>query len=144
MYHHLLELGVGLRQFCDWAAILHACKNEIDHDAIRKHLKILGLERAYCACGGIIIDYLGLPEDEFTYELVSSDKRYTMRILDVVMYRGNMGHYNLKGGHQGLWHNLEATGIKIIHFLKFMPLAPAFSWNWLVVELKRKITRKLK
>ena len=144
LYHHLLELGVGLRQFCDWAAILHACKNEIDHDAIRKHLKILGLERAYCACGGIIIDYLGLPEDEFTYELVSSDKRYTMRILDVVMYRGNMGHYNLKGGHQGLWHNLEATGIKIIHFLKFMPLAPAFSWNWLVAELKRKITRKLK
>jgi hypothetical protein len=67
---------------------LHACKNEIDHDAIRKHLKILGLERAYCACGGIIIDYLGLPKDEFTYELVSSDKRYTMRILDVVMYRG--------------------------------------------------------
>ena len=62
----------------------------------------------------------------------------------MVMYRGNMGHYNLKGGYQGLWHNLEATGIKIIHFLKFMPLAPAFSWNWLVAELKRKITRKLK
>ena len=144
LYHHLLELGVGLRQFCDWAAMLHTYNRSIDHDAIRKHLKILGLERAYCACGGIMIDYLGLPEDEFTYELVSSDKRYAKRILDVVMYRGNMGHYNLKGGYQGLWHNLEAMGIKIIHFLKFMPLAPAFSWNWLVAELKRKITRKLK
>ena len=144
LYHHLLELGVGLRQFCDWAAILHACKNEIDHQAIRKYLELLGIERAYRACGCLLIDYLGLPKVEFTYELKSSDKRYTMRILDVVMYRGNMGHYNLKGGHQGLWHNLEAMGIKIIHFLKFMPLAPAFSWNWLVAELKRKITRKLK
>lgn len=144
LYHHLLELGVGLRQFCDWAAILHACKNEIDHQAIRKHLELLGIERAYRACGCLLIDYLGLPKVEFTYELKSSDKRYSKRILDVVMYRGNMGHYNLKGGHQGLWHNLEAMGIKIIHFLKFMPLAPAFSWNWLVAELKRKITRKLK
>lgn len=144
LYHHLLELGVGLRQFCDWAAILHARKNEIDHEAIRGHLKLLGVESAYRACGCLLIDNLGLPKDEFTYELKSSDKRYAKRILDVVMYRGNMGHYNLKGGHRGLWHNLEATGIKIIHFLKFMPLAPAFSWNWLLAELKRKITRKLK
>ena len=144
LYHHLLELGVGLRQFCDWAAILHACKNEIDHQAIRKHLELLGIERAYRACGCLLIDYLGLPKVDFTYELVSSDKRYAKSILDVVMYRGNMGHYNLKGGYQGLWHNLEATGIKITHFLKFMPLAPAFSWNWLLAELKRKISKKLR
>lgn len=74
----------------------------------------------------------------------SSDKQSAECILDVVMYRGNMGHYNLKGGYQGLWHNLEATGIKITHFLKFMPLAPAFSWNWLLAELKRKISKKLR
>ena len=144
LYHHLLELGVGLRQFCDWAVILHAGKNGIDHRAIRKHLELLGMERAYRACGCLLIDYLGLPKDVFTYEVNVNDKQYAERILDVVMYRGNMGHYNLKVGHQGLWHNLEAAGIKIIHFLKFMPLAPTFSWNWLVAELKRKITRKLK
>lgn len=142
--HHLLELGVGLRQFCDWAAILHTYNRSIDHDAIRKHLEVLGIVRAYRACGCLLIDYLGLPEDEFTYEVNSSDKQSAECILDVVMYRGNMGRYNLKGGHRGLWHNLEATGIKIIHFLKFMPLAPAFSRNWLLAELKRKITRKLK
>ena len=63
---------------------------------------------------------------------------------DVVDYRGNMGHYNLKGGYEGMWHNLEATGIKIAHFMKFMPLAPGFSCGWLTAELKRKITKKLK
>lgn len=81
LYHHLLELGVGLRQFCDWAAILHARKNEIDHEAIRGHLKLLGVESAYRACGCLLIDNLGLPKDEFTYELKSSDKRYAKRIL---------------------------------------------------------------
>lgn len=144
LYHHLLELGVGLRQFCDWAAILHKCNWNIDHAAIRKRLEILGMLKAYRACGCLLVDYLGLPKDEFTYEVNGNDKQYTERILDVVMYRGNMGHYNLKGGYQGLWHNLEATVIKIIHFLKFMPLAPAFSWNWLLAELKRKISKKLR
>ena len=144
LYHHLLELGVGLRQFCDWAVILHSCKEEIDHEAIRRHLKVLGMEKAYKACGAILVEKLGLPADNFTYELNDSDRKYGRKVKDVVDYRGNMGHYNLKGGYEGMWHNLEATGIKIAHFMKFMPLAPGFSCGWLTAELKRKITKKLK
>ena len=144
LYHHLLELGVGLRQFCDWAVILHSCKEEIDHEAIRRHLKVLGMEKAYKACGAILVEKLGLPADNFTYELNGSDRKYGRKVMDVVEYRGNMGHYNLKGGYEGMWHNLEATGIKIAHFMKFVPLAPGFSCGWLTAELKRKITKKLK
>ena len=144
LYHHLLELGVGLRQFCDWAVILHACKGEIDHEAIKKHLEVLGMVRAYKACGTILVDHLGLPQNEFTYDLDKSDRIFAQRILDVVEYRGNMGHYNLKGGNSGLWHNLEATGIKLVHFIKFMPLAPSFSCGWLSAELIRKISKNLK
>lgn len=143
LYHHLLELGVGLRQFCDWAAILHTCVYDIDHAAIRQHLRVLNMERAYRAFGGILIEYLGLPAEEFTYKLTPKDYRYTKRILDVVEYRGNMGKHNLKGGYHGVWHNLEATGIKVVHFMKFMPLAPAFSCKWLLHEVTRKIRIKL-
>ena len=25
LYNHLMELGIGLRQFCDWAVMLHVC-----------------------------------------------------------------------------------------------------------------------
>ena len=144
LYHHLLELGVGLRQFCDWAAILHACTHDIDHKAIRQHLKVLGMERAYRACGAILINNLGLSAEEFTYELNARDYRYAKRILEVVDYRGNMGKYNLKGGQHGMWHNLEAAGIKIAHFMKFMPLAPKFSCKWLLHEIKRKVEKKLR
>lgn len=144
LYHHLLELGVGLRQFCDWAVILHSCKKEVDHETIRKHLKVLGMEKAYRACGAILVEQLGLPADEFTYELNDLDRKYGRKVMDVVEYRGNMGHYNLKGGYEGLWHNMEATGIKITHFMKFMPLALGFTCGWLTAELKRKISKKLK
>lgn len=130
LYHHLLELGVGLRQFCDWAMILHACKDKIDHEAIRQHLKVFDMEKAYRACGAIIVRDLGFPANEFTYELTDYDMRYADKILDVVFYRGNMGHYNKRGGFYGWKHKLESTCIKLSHFIKFYPLAPSFMRNW--------------
>ena len=132
IYYHLIELGVGLRQFCDWAIILHSRKDEIDHEAIKKHLKVLGMEKAYRACGAILVRDLGLPAEEFTYELTDNDKHYADKILDIVFYRGNMGHYNKRSGFHGWKHKIESTGIKLSHFLKFYPLAPSFmcAWAW--------------
>ena len=139
IYFHLIELGVGLRQFCDWAVMLHACKNEIDHEAIKRHLKVFGMEKAYRACGAILVRDLGLPEDEFTYELSDSDMHYADKILDVVMYRGNMGHYNKRGGFHGWKHKVESTAIKLSHFVKFYPLAPAFMKDWGLSVIREKV-----
>ena len=144
LYHHLLELGVGLRQFCDLAIMLHTYKVEIDHDALRQHLKVFGMEKAFRACGSISVNQLGLPAEEFPYVLTDQDLRYGDKILGVVSYRGNMGHYNKRNGFHGWKHNLESTGIKISHFLKFMPLAPDYSCRWLAYELGRKLLIKLK
>ena len=143
LYHHLLELGVGLRQFCDWAVILHACSHDIDHEAVRKHLKVLGMEKAYRACGAVLVDYLGLPESEFTYTLSKSDKRYAMKILYIVFYRGNMGKYNKKSGFVGWRHQLESTGIKLSHFFKFYPLAPKYTLQWILTEIPHKVGLRL-
>lgn len=144
LYHHLLELGVGIRQFCDWAVLLHYCRDQIDQDALRRHLKALGMERAYRACGSILVSRLGLPAEEFTYALTDRDRQYAERILDVVFYRGNMGKYNKQSGFSGWKHNIEATGIKVSHFMKFMPLAPAFSCRWILREMYEKIVMKAK
>lgn len=136
IFFHLIELGGGLRQFCDWAMILHANKEDIDHESIRRHLQVLEMEKAYKACGAILVRDLGLPVNEFTYELTDYDMHYADTILDVVFYRGNMGHYNKRSGFQGWKHKLESTGIKLSHFFKFYPLAPTFmrDWAWGMVK----------
>ena len=144
LYHHLLELGIGLRQFCDWAVMLHYCKDSIDQEQLMEHLEMLGMQMAYRACGSILTEYLGLPEEELGCHITKSDKRYGRKILDVVLYRGNMGHYNKRSGFRGWHHNLESTGIKVSHFLKFMPLAPSYSFRWLGHELWRKVKMKTK
>lgn len=139
LYRHLMELGVGLRQFCDWAIILHYCKDCIDHHKLQQHLKVLGLEMAYRACGSILVDYLGLPQKDFGYTITDKDRSYGTKVLDVVLYRGNMGHFNKRHGYVGWKHKLEVMGIKVSHFVKFMPIAPGFSCNWLWYGMCKKV-----
>ena len=143
LYHHLMELGIGLKQFCDLAMMLHTYKSDVFQETLRHHLKELGMEKAFRACGSILVYQLGLPSEEFLYPLTGRDIHYGKRILDVVLYRGNMGHYNKKSGFQGWRHNIESTGIKLSHFVKFMPLAPSYNFRWLGHELVRKIRVKM-
>lgn len=144
LYNHLLNLGVGLRQFCDLAVMLHYAKERIDMDMLRVHLKALGLEKAWRACGVILVDHLGLPEGDLGYTLSAQDRSYAKRILDVVLYNGNMGHYE---GTQ-LRENEEQIGkmklacIKLFHFMKFAPIAPHFSYDWLWYQVKRAFARE--
>ena len=100
---------------------------------------MLGMKKAYRACGSILIDYLGLPKQELGYEVTEYDRRYARKILSVVFYRGNMGHYNKKNGFHGWPHKVEAAAIKISHFMKFMPLAPRYSFHLLWHVFRRNI-----
>ena len=143
LYHHLMELGIGVRQFCDLAVMLKAQSATIDKQALNHHLHEFGMEKAYRACGSILVNYLGLPEQDFSYRITDKDRRYGEKILHVVFHRGNMGKYNKKFGFSGWRHNVEATFIKISHFVKFVPLAPSYSRSWIVHELRKKIAYKL-
>jgi len=95
-----------------------------------------GMEKAYKACVVVLVRDFGLPADGFTYELTDSDVHYADRILDVVFYRGNIGHYNRRNGFHGWRHKLESTAIKLSHFLKFYSFTPTFmrAWAWNVVK----------
>lgn len=137
LYHHLLELGVGLRQFCDMAVMLKYA--DVELHLLKEHLQYLGIEKAYRACGSILVDQLGLKEEKLGYVLNETDRHYGKKILDVVMCRGNMGHFNKRNGFSGLKQKLESMIIKLAHFLKFWQLSPRYSCGWFWSEFWRKI-----
>ena len=139
LYSHLIGLGVGFRQFCDLAVMLHACREKTDHERLHGILRTLGMERAFRAVGCILTESLGMPQQDLGYALTEKDRRYARRIMDIVKYRGNMGHYNKKSGFSGWRHNMESAGIKMTHFMKLWPLAPAFSCRWIAYEMTKKI-----
>lgn len=139
LFSHLIKLGVGLRQFCDMAVMLHYLKDQIELRELRQHLRSLKMERAYRAIGYILVHNLGLSEKDLGYTLSKVDQRYGVRILDVVLYRGNMGHYNKIGGFIGWKHKIEASIIKLCHFMKFSFLAPRYCRGWLQHEIIRAL-----
>lgn len=139
LFHHLVGLGVGFRQLCDWAVMLHYANSQVNQEQLQTHLKVLGMDSFYRACGSILVDYLGLPENEFGYTITSKDRKYGKKILDIVFYRGNLGQYNKRNGFRGWKHKVEASFIKISHFLKFVPLVPDYSFRWIWHEFKTKV-----
>lgn len=142
IYEHLLELGVGLRQFCDFAVLLHYRHDDIDFKALQNYAEEFGMSTALKACGAILVDWLGLSPEEFPYELTKKDSRRAEKILDVVFYRGNMGKYNKRNGFHGWRHNIEATGIKLSHFMKFAAFSPHFCLRWIGHTIPRKLLMK--
>ena len=136
LYHHLVEVGVGLRQFCDLASMLQS--GSMDIELLKKHLKALGMTRAFRACEYILNEKLDLPKEYLPYKIRGIDQWFGRRILDLVLYRGNMGHYNKRNGWHGLGHKVESACIKFSHFVKFWWLSPRYSWNGILSEIKNK------
>ena len=137
LYHHLVEKGIGLRQFCDLAMLLHVKRDEINYDELRSHLKAFGVERAYRACGGVLTGYLGLPENELGYTPDRKDRYFMRRILWEVAYRGNMGYYegDTFRREPGNLRRVKSVFIKLSHFVKFFPLSPGYCLRWIFSKI---------
>lgn len=129
MFYHLVLLGVGLRQFCDMAVILHSCKSDIRSTELAGHLYALGLYDAFCAVGHVLVDVLGMPEDDFPFAFQPKHRKYTKSILEDVLKRGNFGKYNRKYNRAGWMHSLETGMVTLQHCFRYFPLASKeLSW----------------
>lgn len=138
MYNHFMMLGCGLRQMMDVMLLLHGESQRIDKKLLKESLKRLNVYDAFCAFGFIMIDKLGLPQEEFPYEVEDKHRRYEKRILDEVFLRGNHGKYSRKVYRAGWGRNFETACIFGKHSLKFFWLSPRnamlypkYLWNLL-------------
>lgn len=146
LYMHLQELGVGLRQFCDVAVLCHAYAGkasvspQFKKERLEEILGRLGYIRAFKAVGAILVDRLGLPEEEFPFRITRKDRKYAGYILDIVFKRGNFGKYGRQNEvRSGLLYYLEATWVKLSHYIRLYPLSPKENRAMLTAELPRRI-----
>ena len=140
LYRHLISLGCSLRQFCDLAILLHHFKNEIDRQKLAAMLKQIRHEKAFCAIGTILVDCLGLPEDEFPFELTQFHRNYKEEFLEIIFTRGNFGKYGRKHAvRSGIGYYTEAFRLKIRHYIRFYRLAPKENLALLTRDIPQKI-----
>lgn len=124
LFFHFLREGVSLRQLCDWAMVLHHYRDDIDRGALTDVLKKLDLQKAYCAIGAILVDYLGLPVDDFPFELGEEDREWKEKVLNDIFKGGNFGMLH----HQAVssWkYKMETMHIAIRNTFRYYHLCPS-------------------
>ena len=124
LFHHLIDTGVGLRQFCDWMMWLHRYKEDINREELVVHLKALDLEKPYRVLGVLLVHDLGLLEEEFPLTISDKDIKRSRRVLKDVMKMGNFGHNKEQVYRLGVLHSIQTGLHMLIQGIKYFDLAP--------------------
>lgn len=141
LYHHFIEIGIGLRQICDMAVLL---RNFPDDDTLRKSLSLwlgkLDFTKAFKAFEAICVDKLGVSEDILPISISEADRKYVPQILDVVFKRGNFGKYGRKTEvRSGMDYYLEAFKTKVSQYFRFYSLSPREARAVFFRDIPRKV-----
>ena len=134
LFFHMTASGVGLRQLCDWARVLAQSAfqvssskfqvNKIDANRLEEILKELGYFKAYKAMGAFLVEYLGLPEEQFPFPVTEKDRKWVNTIKKNIIKNGNFGRSRRKIQKTGLLHSIESGWLILTQMLTFYRLAP--------------------
>lgn len=139
LYHHFRMEGVAVRQLCDMAILLHANKDVIDRKRLENILRETGYTNAFKAFGSIIIQKIGLPEDEFPFNITEKDHQRGKKILKEILRSGNWGLYGRKTHEENLMHTLETGKIEIMNNLRFFNLSPRENLSQLTRDVPSRV-----
>ena len=146
MFHHFLKKGVGLRQVCDWAVFLHKNAKEIDTKKLQEILKALDIEKAFKAFGWVLVNRLGLPEEEFPVAITEEDKKWEKAIVHDIMEAGNFGRS--RGVKESPWiakvHTMWWTIKNAVRYYSLAPSEIRYQLPKLIAINCRIIKAKLK
>ena len=113
---HLLRSGIGFRQICDWACLLHYNREQIDREAVVRELTALGLDRAARIFGALAVKYLGLDVNDLLLPFNKKDEESSEWLLNEIWHSGNFGHFDSsRKSHLQGWHRKWYTFTSIIH-----------------------------
>lgn len=91
LWHHFLTSGIGLRQFCDWMMFLHAHKDDIDREKLKKIIDDMDLMTPWQVFGCVLVEQLGMPAEEFPFYDASKGRK-VRRVVKRILEEGNFGH----------------------------------------------------
>lgn len=136
LWHHFTTSGIGLRQFVDLAMILHRDHAQFNPQELETHLNKLGRRQAWAMVGNILVDILGLPQEEFPLYSTQYQGK-AQKIFQLVLEEGNFGQKNGRvGGQVTFWkRKVKNLGIWLQRLGNIHRISPKLFWEqlWLIV-----------
>ncbi len=140
LYHHLIELGVGLRHFCDIGVLLHVYRDCLDSSLLRRWLDEMGFLHAFAALEWLLAKHMGLPAEDVAIEIGDPYACYEDDILDIVFTGGNFGKYSLDNDVRGGMGYFFETGMKKLgRYRRLYSLSPIETRASLFVTMPKKV-----
>ena len=141
--NHLMTSGIGVRQICDWACLLHGRKKAIRQENVAEDLRRLGLDKAARIIGAFAVRYMGLPADDLPLPFDKNDESLCEFLLDEIWTGGNFGKEDPRktprpdGYWSGKWHTFRTV---LRRQLRFREIAPSEA-AWMPYSLTRDFLR---
>ena len=142
IFTHLLQHfycgGLGLRQLCDWARVLHTHCGSIDLALLESRLRKMGLLDEWKAFVLFLVRYLGLPEEEAPF----CDARFSGKADKIWAYIERVGNFGKKRCRRDRSKDpyvirkigsLMLNSRDFIHHLSIFPLdSVKFFWQYFI------------
>jgi hypothetical protein len=138
LWHHFLTSGIGFRHFCDLALLLHARYGSINLAYLEKVLTDMGEMVPWQVLGCVMVDVLGLPQEEFPF-YDASQRGKVDHLLEIIIREGNFGHetaYQRGAGYgfiSGKLHSLRFNIRRISNVAKIFPREMASRFFYMLV-----------
>lgn len=146
LMHHFLQVGVGLRQVCDWACLFKAVYLQIDKDIFKESLYRLGMLRPASALAFVLVKYLGVQEEVIPLDISSKRTQHdALFMLQDILRTGNFGHDTvmMKNFRRGrFWRNIPSYIMALRRHAKLYALCPrevrAYPIKWFMAKFKKQ------
>lgn len=143
LLHHLLQVGIGLHQVCDWICLWKACEQFIDKTLFIKTVDMLPVRRSMTALTWIAESYLGIekgviPLDTDTLQA----KTDGVLLLNDIIVTGSLGHdteiwKNFK--RNAHFRNFKSYCLAVKRMIRIRKLCPseidAYPFSWLTGKI---------
>ena len=139
LWHHFLTSGVGFRHFCDLALLLHARCGSIDLAYLERILNDMGEMVPWQVLGCVMVDVLGLSEEECPFYDASQRKKLD-HLMGIIIREGNFGHetaYQRGSGYSyigGKLHSLRFNIRRISNVAKIFPREMLSRFYYMLVD----------
>lgn len=148
LLHHFYSTGIGMRQLCDLTMLLHAKNGQYDVETLRQMLAGMDEMMPWQVFGCVIVDVLGLPEEEFPFYNPSMRRRAD-RLLKSILMEGNFGHntpYVLRpewGFFRRKFESFRYSTTRICRVALIFPKAMFFRFYFMILRGVRVTFREL-
>ena len=142
--HHLLQVGIGLRQICDWCCLWQKKHQQIDKELFQWSVDKLKIRRSMTAMAYVVENYLGLEKGIIPLDTTTAKaKKDGEMIIQDILSSGNFGHSTdiMKGFVRNAHiNNLKSYYLAFKRQLKLFRLYPseviAYPAEWIKSKFK--------